>query len=98
MLGPRGSCVNIPHVNLEMALWQWSNAVQITSLMMIVAFFAVLRRSVRRAEMRWWVYAWSANLLAIAVALGFWYLRSRSGAGEVSAAWRVLARVFYVGP
>jgi hypothetical protein len=43
--------------------------------MMIVAFFAVLRRSVRRAEMRWWVYA-----------------------GKVSAAWRVLARVFYVGP
>lgn len=84
-------------MNLELALWQWSNAVQITSVLMIAVFFAVLRRSVRRAEMRWWVYAWSADFAAEAVTLTFWYLQSRSSGVPAPPAWRFLVRVLYVG-
>ena len=99
MLGPPASCVNICPVNLELALWQWSNAVQITSLLMIAVFFAVLRRSVRRAEMRWWVYAWSADFVAIAVSLGFWYLRSSSaGAPPPAPIYLQIVRLLYSAP
>ena len=38
--------------------WVWSTAVQMTSLLMIAVFFAVLSRSVRLAEVRIWVWAW----------------------------------------
>jgi diguanylate cyclase (GGDEF)-like protein len=85
-------------VNLEVALWQWSNAVQISSVLMIAVFFAVLWRSVPRAEVKWWVYAWSANFVALAVTLAFWYLRSRSDGAALPAGLSVLVRLFYVGP
>jgi diguanylate cyclase (GGDEF)-like protein len=84
-------------VNLEIALWQWSNAVQITSVLMIAVFFAVLWRSVRRAEMRWWVYAWSADFVAMAVTLAFWYVQSKSNGAPAPPAWRLTVRVLYVG-
>jgi diguanylate cyclase (GGDEF)-like protein len=85
-------------VNLELALWQWSNAVQITSVLMITVFFAVLRRTVRRAEVRWWLYAWAADLLALAVTLAFWYARSSSGGAVLSGGLSVPVRLFYIGP
>ena len=85
-------------MNLELALWQWSNAVQITSVLMIAVFFAVLSRSVRRAEMRWWVYAWSADFVAMAVTLVFWYIQRHSDGVPAPYAWRLLVRVMYVGP
>lgn len=84
-------------MSLDLALWQWSNAVQITSVLMIAVFFAVLWRSVRRAEMRWWVYAWSADFAAEAVTLTFWYLQSHSDGAPAPPAWRLLVRVLYVG-
>jgi diguanylate cyclase (GGDEF)-like protein len=85
-------------VNLEAALWQWSSAVQITSVLMIAVFFAVLWRSVRRAEMRWWVYAWSADFVALAVTLIFWYLRASAGDTSTSATPLLLARLAYLAP
>lgn len=57
---------------MELLLWRWSTAVQVTSLVMIAVFFAVLGRSVRRAEVRWWVAAWVGNLAALGVTLGYW--------------------------
>ena len=84
-------------MNLQVALWQWSNAVQITSVLMIAVFFAVLWRSVPRAEMRWWVYAWTADFVAEAVTLTFWYLQSISNGVPAPPAWRLLVRVLYVG-
>jgi len=85
-------------VNLEVALWQWSNAVQISSVLMIAVFFAVLWRSTPRAEMRWWVFAWSANFVALAVTMVFWYLRSRSGGAALPTGLSVLVRLLYIGP
>jgi diguanylate cyclase (GGDEF)-like protein len=85
-------------VNLELALWQWSNAVQITSVLMITVFFAVLGRTVRRAEVRWWLYAWAADLVALAVTLAFWYARSSSGGDALSGGLSVPVRLFYIAP
>lgn len=60
---------------MELALWRWSTAVQLSSLVIVTLFFAVLARSVRLLELRFWVQAWSCNLAALAVTLFFWYFR-----------------------
>jgi diguanylate cyclase (GGDEF)-like protein len=60
---------------MELMLWRWSTTVQLSSLAIIAVFFAVLARSVRSVELRWWVLAWCADFLAIAVALSYWYLQ-----------------------
>ena len=50
---------------MELLLWRWSTTAQITSALMIAGFFVlVLARSVRRVEVRPWVWAWLANLAA----------------------------------
>ena len=53
-------------------LWRWSTAVQITSALLVALFFVVLVRSTGRGELRVWVAAWIANLLALAATLIFW--------------------------
>jgi diguanylate cyclase (GGDEF)-like protein len=58
---------------MELFLWRWSTATQVTSLVIIAAFFAALARGTPRAELRWWRLAWLANLLALVVTLNFWY-------------------------
>jgi diguanylate cyclase (GGDEF)-like protein len=58
---------------MELLLWRWSTATQITSLVIIAAFFAALARATPRAELQWWRWAWLANLVALAVTLAFWY-------------------------
>ena len=57
----------------DLLLWRWSTALQVTSIAMIAAFFAALSRSTPRAELRWWVRAWTANFVALLVTAGFWY-------------------------
>ncbi len=47
-------------MDMELLLWRWSTAVQVTSMLMI----AVL-----------WLRAWLADLAALGLALGFWYFR-----------------------
>lgn len=58
---------------MDLALWRWSTAVQVTSLAMIAAFFMILARRDHRAELSWWVKAWCANVLALTVTLFYWY-------------------------
>lgn len=60
---------------MELLIWRWSTAVQFVSLVMLSAFFLVLARSSRRAEVRWWVLAWICNLTALSVTVFFWYFR-----------------------
>jgi diguanylate cyclase (GGDEF)-like protein len=57
---------------MELLLWRWSTATQVTSIVIIAAFFAALARSTPRAELRWWLWAWLANLGALLVTLVFW--------------------------
>jgi diguanylate cyclase (GGDEF)-like protein len=59
---------------MELLLWRWSTAVQVTSAVMIAVFWVVLARSDPRAELRWWVRAWVANLIALSVTALYWSL------------------------
>jgi diguanylate cyclase (GGDEF)-like protein len=61
-------------------LWVWSTAMQMTALLMIAVFFAVLARSVRLAEVRIWVRAWLCNLCALVVTVAYWYFQQPIGA------------------
>jgi len=70
---------------MELLLWRWSTAAQITSALMIAVFFYVLGRSVRRIELRPSVNAWLVNLGALAVTLIFWLAQPDS-----QLAWLVL--------
>jgi GGDEF domain-containing protein len=57
---------------MDLLLWRWSVGVQWTSLAMITAFFLVLERSHRLPELRPWVVAWAANLVALSVSVLYW--------------------------
>ena len=54
---------------MDVQLWRWSTAVQITSALLIALFFVVLTRSTHRTELRIWVVAWLANVLALVATL-----------------------------
>jgi diguanylate cyclase (GGDEF)-like protein len=56
----------------QLLLWRWSTLVQLSSLAMIAAFFALLARTNPRAELKWWARAWAFNLLAILFTSLFW--------------------------
>ncbi len=73
--------------SVELLLWRWSTAVQITSDLMIAVFFVVLSRSVGRSELRPWVAAWLANLLALSVTIVFWLLQPQSAAAFTGITW-----------
>ena len=60
---------------MELLLWRFSTAVQVTSALTLAVFFLVLSRSVRRPELRLWNFAWLANLGAISIALAFWFFQ-----------------------
>lgn len=63
---------------MELLLWRWSSTAQIASAIMIAAFFVVLGRSLKRAELQVWVFAWLANLAALAVPSIYWLARPES--------------------
>ena len=73
----------------QLLLWRWSTIVQLSSVTMAAAFFALLARTNRRPELKWWARAWAFNLLAILVTSLFWALQS--------AAWLPLVTLIYVG-
>src|SRR5688572_9509487 len=60
----------------QLLLWRWSTIVQLTSLAMVSAFFALLAHANPRPELRWWTRAWSANLLALVATSLYWLLQS----------------------
>ena len=77
-------------------LYQWSTAAQLVSVFMIALFYAVLSRSMKRAELAWWARSWWFNLGALALTLVYWFqtpvglsaivLRSLYVAGKVAYA------------
>jgi diguanylate cyclase (GGDEF)-like protein len=75
---------------MELLLWRWSTAVQLSSLVTIAVFFFALSRSVRLDEVRSWARAWSCNLAALAVTLAYWYVQPGP---ELFAPTRVLYAV-----
>jgi diguanylate cyclase (GGDEF)-like protein len=72
---------------MELLLWRWSTTAQVASALLIAVFFAVLGRSMPRAELRPWVQAWLANLVALVVTIVFWFARPSSVWGLRSLVW-----------
>ncbi|MSO51525.1 MAG: hypothetical protein CK533_00290 [Acidobacterium sp.] len=64
---------------MDLFLYQL-NISGLTVLTALIAwFFHVLRRSIRRAEMRWWTYGWYANAAALAITSVFWAVQPPAG-------------------
>jgi diguanylate cyclase (GGDEF)-like protein len=72
---------------MELLLWRWSTTAQITSAVVIAIFFVVLGRSVRRVELRPWVWAWLANLGALLVTSVFWFAQPSSTTAFLMLRW-----------
>jgi diguanylate cyclase (GGDEF)-like protein len=69
----------------QLLLWRWSTLVQLTSLAMVAAFFALLAHANPRPELRWWARAWTANLIALFATSAYWLLQAESMFPVVSA-------------
>jgi diguanylate cyclase (GGDEF)-like protein len=67
-------------------LWRFSTAAQVVSVLMIMAFFLVIARSTARRGIGWWVAAWVANALAMAVTVAFWLAQPDGIAASVTTA------------
>lgn len=59
---------------MDLLLYQL-NISGLTVTTVITLFFAVLRRSIRRSEMQWWMYGWLANVAALVITSAFWYFQ-----------------------
>lgn len=82
---------------MELLLYRWSTAVQITSDVMIAAFFVALALSLRRSELRPWVGAWLANLAALLVSTLFWLLQpTPAWAFPIAVASYVFAKTLFL--
>jgi diguanylate cyclase (GGDEF)-like protein len=66
------------------------------SSVLIALFFAVLWRSNRRAELRWWTWGWTANAAAMLIASAFAYLQSPASAFAPVFAVYLAAKAVYV--
>ncbi|MEO7158098.1 MAG: GGDEF domain-containing protein [Vicinamibacterales bacterium] len=71
----------------QLLLWRWSTIVQLSSVAMVAAFFALLARSNPRPELKWWGRAWAFNLLAIFFTSLFWVLQRDSFLPVVALAY-----------
>jgi diguanylate cyclase (GGDEF)-like protein len=75
----------------------WLNISGLTvSSVLIALFFAVLWRSNRRAELRWWTWGWTANAAAMLIASAFAYLQSPASAFAPVFAVYLAAKAVYV--
>lgn len=63
----------------QLLLWRWSTIVQMSSMAMVAAFFALLARANPRPELRWWKRAWLANLVALTVTAIYWVAQTDAG-------------------
>ena len=60
---------------MDLLLYQLNISGLAVTTVMIALFFAVMRRSIRRSEMRWWMYGWLANVAALTITSAFWYFQ-----------------------
>ena len=60
-------------MDLVLVLYRLNISGLTISSVLIARFFAVLWRSNRRAELRWWTYGWMANAAALLITSAFWY-------------------------
>ena len=80
----------------ELLLWRWSVGVQWASLAMITVFFAALARSGGWEELRSWVLAWAADLVALGVSFIYWHFRPEGYVFHLTAAAYMAAKTAFV--
>ena len=71
----------------QLLLWRWSTIVQLSSLAMVSAFFALLAHANPRPVLRWWTRAWTANLIALAVTSAYWLSQAEALFPLIAAAY-----------
>jgi diguanylate cyclase (GGDEF)-like protein len=57
---------------MELTLWRWSLGVQVSSTLLVTAFFLAFQRSLPRDSVSAWVRGWVFNSVALAIALASW--------------------------
>lgn len=81
---------------MDLLLYQLNISGLTATTVMIALFFAVLRRSIRRSEMRWWMYGWLANVAALTITSAFWYFQPPAQFFGVIFAVYLAAKLVYV--
>ena len=81
---------------MDLLLYQLNISGLTVTTVLIALFFAVLRRSVRRAEMRWWVHGWLANVAALVITSLFWYFQPSTRYFGIVFAFYLAAKFTYV--
>jgi diguanylate cyclase (GGDEF)-like protein len=80
---------------VDLVLYRLNISGLTASSVLIALFFAVLWRSNRRAELRWWTYGWAANVVALLITSAFWYFEPRQSMfGPVFAAYLTAKSVY----
>jgi diguanylate cyclase (GGDEF)-like protein len=80
---------------VDLVLYRLNISGLTVSSVLIAAFFAVLWRSNRRAELRWWTYGWLANVVALVITSVFWYFEPRAGLFSIAFSAYLAAKCVY---
>lgn len=83
-------------MSVDLTLYQLNISGLTVTTVMIALFFAVLRRTDRRAEMRWWMHGWLANVAALGLTSAFWIIQPRAAFFGVVFAAYLAAKLVYV--
>lgn len=81
---------------MDLVLYRLNISGLTVSSVLIALFFAVLWRSNRRAELRWWTYGWLANVAALVVTSAFWYFEPPASTFGLVFAFYLAAKSAYV--
>jgi diguanylate cyclase (GGDEF)-like protein len=81
---------------VDLLLYQLNISGLTVTTVLIALFFIVLRRSIRRAEMRWWVHGWLANVVALVITSLFWFFQPPAQFFGVIFAFYLAAKFAYV--
>lgn len=81
---------------MDLVLYRLNISGLTLSSVLIALFFAVLWRSNRRAELRWWTYGWIANVAALLATSAFWYFEPAPSLFGVVFAVYLAAKSVYV--
>ena len=80
---------------MDLVLYRLNISGLTASSVLIALFFAVLWRSNRRAELRWWTYGWAANGVALLITSAFWFFEPRQSLfGPLFAAYLAAKSVY----
>ena len=82
--------------SVDLLLYQLNISGLTVTTVLITLFFVVLRRSIRRAEMRWWVHGWLANVVALVITSLFWYFQPPAQYFGIIFAFYLAAKFSYV--